>query len=167
MHAGSPYYLDKSQLEAGYNALPEVGHASGISSLRHRFTLRDGNLQDQRALLQRVAGRIRTFAEAQRASIQDVDVAVPGGRAGQTVSPVKTAGCYAPGGRYPLPSSVLMTAITARVAGVHTVIVASPRPAAITIGAAFVAGADALLTVGGAQAIAALAYGTESIAYPF
>jgi hypothetical protein len=59
-----------------------------------------------------------------------------------------------------------MTAITARVAGVHTVIVASPRPAAITIGAAFVAGADALLTVGGAQAIAALAYGTESIAYP-
>lgn len=88
---------------------------------------------------------------------------IPGGVAGHTVSPCKTAGCYAPGGRYPLPSSVLMTAITARVAGVETVWVASPRPAAITIGAAYVAGADALLAVGGAQAIAAMAYGVGKV----
>jgi hypothetical protein len=89
-----------------------------------------------------------------------VSIKIPGGTAGHTISPCHTAGCYAPGGRYPLPSSVLMTAITARVAGVTRVIVASPKPALITLGAAFVAGADALLAVGGAQAIAAMAYGT-------
>ena len=92
-----------------------------------------------------------------------MSIPVLGGTAGHTVSPCNTAGCYAPGGRYPLPSSVLMTAITARVAGVANVWVASPRPAQITIGAAFVAGADALVTVGGAQAIAALAYGIGRI----
>jgi phosphoribosyl-ATP pyrophosphohydrolase/phosphoribosyl-AMP cyclohydrolase/histidinol dehydrogenase len=130
-----------------------------------------------------VAGRIRAFAQAQRAAINDITVPIPGGTAGHTVrdsrsralrratisntaaarpvqvSPVVCAGCYAPGGRYPLPSSVLMTAITARVAGVASVWVASPRPAPITVAAAYVADADALLAVGGAQAIAALAYG--------
>lgn len=114
-------------------------------------------------MLQRVAGRIRTFAEAQRAAITDINVKIPGGTAGHTVAPCATAGCYAPGGRYPLPSSVLMTAITARVAGVSTVWVASPRPADITIAAAYVAGADALLCVGGAQAIAAMAYGVGQV----
>jgi hypothetical protein len=120
-------------------------------------------LQAEQKLLHRVADRIRAFAMAQRASISDVSVKVPGGTAGHTVSPCRTAGCYAPGGRYPLPSSVLMTAVTARVAGVTQVIVASPRPVPITIGAAFVAGADHLLAVGGAQAIAALAYGACAV----
>jgi len=69
------------------------------------------------------------------------------------------AGCYAPGGRYPLPSSVLMTAVTARVAGVKKVIVASPRPNATTLAAAHIAEADCVLAVGGAQAIAAMAFG--------
>jgi phosphoribosyl-ATP pyrophosphohydrolase/phosphoribosyl-AMP cyclohydrolase/histidinol dehydrogenase len=115
--------------------------------------------KEQQMLLERVAARIRVFAEAQRAALTNIDVTVPGGRAGHTVSPCATAGCYAPGGRYPLPSSVLMTAITARVAGVETVWVASPRPLPITIAAAYVSGADALLCVGGAQAIAALAFG--------
>ena len=82
-----------------------------------------------------------------------------GGFAGQTVEPVRRAGCYAPGGRYPLPSSVLMTACTARVAGVAEVIVASPHPAEVTKAAAYVADADCLLAVGGAQAVAALAHG--------
>jgi len=59
--------------------------------------------------------------EAQRGALQDVEVPVPGGRAGHRVCPVETAGCYAPGGRFPLPSSVLMTAVTARAAGVKTV----------------------------------------------
>lgn len=120
-------------------------------------------VQEQQELLQRVAGRVRAFAQAQRDSISDVHVRVPGGLAGHTVAPMASAGCYAPGGRYPLPSSVLMTAITARVAGVARVWVASPRPAAITIAAAYVAGADALLAVGGAQAIAALAYGVGKV----
>jgi phosphoribosyl-ATP pyrophosphohydrolase/phosphoribosyl-AMP cyclohydrolase/histidinol dehydrogenase len=114
---------------------------------------------DQLALLQRCADRIRRFAEAQRASLQEMTIDVPGGQAGQVVAPVDRAGCYAPGGRFPLPSSVLMTAVTARAAGVEQVWVASPRPAPVTVAAAVVAGADGLLAAGGAQAIAALAYG--------
>ena len=118
---------------------------------------------DQRGLLERTADRIRAFAGAQRASLADVDVEVPGGRAGHRVAPVVRAGCYAPGGRFPLPSSVLMTAVTARAAGVSEVWVASPRPNDVTLAAAAVAGADALLAVGGAQAIAALAFGAGAV----
>jgi len=114
---------------------------------------------EDRRLLERVAGRIGIFADAQRKSIQDMETPIPGGTAGHTIVPVERAGCYAPGGRYPLPSSVLMTAITARAAGVAEVWVASPRPAPITLAAAAIAGADGLLAVGGAQAIAALAFG--------
>lgn len=116
-----------------------------------------------RALLERTADRIRRFAEAQRRCLTDLTVPIPGGRAGHTVAPVERAGCYAPGGRFPLPSSVLMTAVTARAAGVATVWVASPKPAPITLAAAAVAGADALLAAGGAQAIAALACGFGDI----
>lgn len=112
-----------------------------------------------RDTLEQTADSIRRFALAQRASLTDVDIAVHGGRAGHRVIPLESAGCYAPGGRYPLPSSVLMTAVTARAAGVEQVWVASPRPAAVTLAAAAVAGADGLLAMGGAQAIAALAYG--------
>ena len=112
-----------------------------------------------REVLERTAARVRDFATAQRAALSDLDMAVPGGRAGHTVAAVERAGCYAPGGRFPLPSSVLMTAVTARVAGVRDVWVASPRPAPVTLAAAAVAGADALLAAGGAQAIAALAHG--------
>jgi phosphoribosyl-ATP pyrophosphohydrolase/phosphoribosyl-AMP cyclohydrolase/histidinol dehydrogenase len=119
--------------------------------------------REQRDLLERTASRIRTFAEAQRSSVTDLTVEVPGGRAGHTLAPVDSAGCYAPGGRFPLPSSVLMTAVTARAAGVGVVWVASPRPAAITLAAAAVAGADGVLAVGGAQAIAALAFGAGPV----
>ncbi|MDY0002093.1 MAG: histidinol dehydrogenase [Polyangia bacterium] len=118
---------------------------------------------EERGVLERTASRIRAFAEAQRASLADVDMPVPGGRAGHRVVPVDSAGCYAPGGRYPLPSSVLMTAVTARVAGVGQVWVASPRPAPATLAAAAISGADALLCVGGAQAIAALAFGAGPV----
>ncbi len=118
--------------------------------------------QDQE-LLERTAARIRAFAEAQLKSASDMTTAIPGGEAGHDIAPMERAGCYAPGGRFPLPSSVLMTAVTARSAGVGEVWVASPKPTAITLAAAAVAGADAVLVVGGAQAIAALAYGTESV----
>jgi len=137
----APLVIGKADLKAAYDALPEA---------------------DQR-LLNRIAERVRHFAEAQRSGLRDVVVAIPGGRAGHTVAPVETAGCYAPGGRFPLPSSVLMTVVTARTAGVETVWVASPRPAPMTLAAAHVAGADALLAVGGAQAIAAFAYGTAEV----
>ena len=115
--------------------------------------------EENRALLQRTANRIRTFAESQRKAIVNVSVDIPGGKAGHDVAPVKSAGCYAPGGRYPLPSSVLMTAVTARAAGVEHVWVASPRPVAETLAAAYLADADGLMAIGGAQAIGALAYG--------
>lgn len=112
-----------------------------------------------RGVLERTAGRIRRFAEAQKKALTTSETGIAGGLAGHTIAPVARAGCYAPGGRFPLPSSVLMTAVTARVAGVREVWVASPKPAAATLAAASIAGADALLCVGGAQAIAALAYG--------
>jgi phosphoribosyl-ATP pyrophosphohydrolase/phosphoribosyl-AMP cyclohydrolase/histidinol dehydrogenase len=120
----------------------------------------EGLLADARGVLERVTGRIRSFAQAQRDSLEDLSVDVTGGRAGHRWIPVSSAGAYAPGGRYPLPSSVLMTVIPARVAGVESVWVASPKPTPVTMAAAAIAGADGLLAVGGAQAIAALAFGT-------
>jgi histidinol dehydrogenase len=123
-----------------------------------------GLAAEDRPRLERVAARIRAFAEAQRRALCPVSVSVPGGVAEHHIAPVERAGCYAPGGRYPLPSSVLMTAVTARVAGVHDVWVASPKPQPLTLAAAAVAGAEGVLAAGGAQAIAALAYGAGPIA---
>lgn len=114
---------------------------------------------EQRELLERTAGRIRAFAHAQRAAITDLTTTIPGGECGHVCVPVGTAGCYAPGGRFPLPSSVLMTAVTARAAGVAAVWVASPRPTLATLAAASVAGADGLLAIGGVQAVVAMARG--------
>lgn len=118
---------------------------------------------ETRDLLIRTAERIRNFAQEQLAAFQDVTMPFPGGQAGHRAIPLRSAGCYAPAGRYPLPSSVLMTAVTARVAGVEQVWVASPKPDAITLAAAAVAGADGLLAVGGAQAIAGLAAGVSNV----
>lgn len=115
--------------------------------------------QAQQQVLVRTRERIYGFASAHRASIQDVVVNVPGGKAGIRHRPVAAAGCYAPGGRFPLPSSVLMTCVTAKAAGVQTVWVASPRPTDATLAAAHVAGANGVLALGGAQGIAALAFG--------
>ena len=139
--ATSPHILGRLQLQQAFDALPP----------------------SQQSLLIRVANRIRTFALAQRASVSEISIPIPGGVAGHTVVPVVTAGCYAPGGRFPLPSSVLMTALTATAAGVKNVWVASPRPAEITKAAAHVAGVEGLLCIGGAQAIAAFAYGVGDV----
>ena len=113
--------------------------------------------------LERTAERVRAFALAQRACLDPLETTTAGLRAGHRVAPVDRAGCYAPGGRYPLPSSVLMTAVTARAAGVEEVWVASPRPSEVTLAAAAVAGADALLAAGGAQAIGAFAHGAAPV----
>ena len=168
---------EAASVAAGILARLEDGGAAELRSLVDEFGERPAGMDliltpddlaaafarlsdEEQARLTRIADRIRTFAEAQLATIGELDgVPVPGGRAGHTVSPVDRAGCYAPGGRYPLPSSVLMTAITARVAGVSEVWVASPRPAPITLAAASVAGADGFLVAGGAHAIGALALG--------
>jgi phosphoribosyl-ATP pyrophosphohydrolase/phosphoribosyl-AMP cyclohydrolase/histidinol dehydrogenase len=119
-----------------------------------------------RGVLDRTASRIKAFAEAQRGSISALSVSVCGGRTGHSLLPIASAGCYAPGGRYPLPSSVMMTAITANVAGVSRIIVASPKPNTIVKAAAFISGAHSLLPLGGAHAIAALAYGVPGLIDP-
>jgi histidinol dehydrogenase len=81
----------------------------------------------------------------------------------QRIVPLDRVGCYVPGGRYPLPSTVLMTAIPATVAGVKDVIAVCPKPDAVVMAAALEAGVSRLFRIGGAQAIAALAYGTDSV----
>jgi histidinol dehydrogenase len=78
------------------------------------------------------------------------------------VRPLESVGCYVPGGRYPLPSTLLMTVTPAQVAGVERIVVCSPKPARETLAAAWLAGVTEFYRVGGAQAIAALAYGTGS-----
>lgn len=87
----------------------------------------------------------------------------PGVCVGQLVRPLESVGCYVPGGRYPLPSTLLMTVIPAQVAGVRDIRVVSPRPAQATLAAAAFLDVREFYCVGGAQAIAALAYGTKSI----
>jgi histidinol dehydrogenase len=82
---------------------------------------------------------------------------------GQRCLPLASVGCYVPGGRYPLPSTLLMTTLPAQVAGVERIVVVSPRPARETQAAAHLAGVKEFYRIGGAQSIAALAYGTASI----
>jgi histidinol dehydrogenase len=81
----------------------------------------------------------------------------------QRIVPLDRVGCYVPGGRYPLPSTMLMTAIPAAAAGVNDVIAVCPKPDAVVMAAALEAGVSRLFRIGGAQAIAALAYGTDSV----
>ncbi len=83
---------------------------------------------------------------------------------GQRCLPLASVGCYVPGGRYPLPSTLLMTTLPAQVAGVERIVVVSPRPARETLAAAHLAGVKEFFRIGGAQAIAALAYGTSTVA---
>ncbi len=112
--------------------------------------------------IESAAKNIRSFAEWQmpRPWLRTIQ---PGLRVGQTIRPLESVGCYAPGGRYPLPSTVLMTAIPAQVAGVKRIAVASPNPAPETLAAAALIGVTEFYRIGGAQAVAAFAYGTESI----
>ena len=116
-----------------------------------------------RSALEKAAANIRQFCQWQRPS-EFLRTIQPGIKVGQIVRPLEAVGCYVPGGRYPLPSSLLMTVIPAQVAGVPRIVVASPKPARETLAAAALLGVQEFYRIGGAQAIAALAYGTESIA---
>jgi len=106
---------------------------------------------------------IRAFAEAQKPKEWTI-TPTDGVKAGQIVRALESVGCYVPGGRYPLPSTLLMTATPAQVAGVERIVVCSPKPAKETLAAAWLAGVTEFYRVGGAQAIAAMAYGTATIA---
>ena len=108
------------------------------------------------------AGNIRRYCEWQKPKEWRREIR-PGVCVGQLVRPLESVGCYVPGGRYPLPSTLLMTVIPAQVAGVPEIRVVSPRPAQATLAAAALLGVREFYRVGGAQAVAALAYGTESV----
>lgn len=111
--------------------------------------------------LEKAAANIRQFCEWQKPSSWNRSQG--GISLGQIVEPIGAIGCYAPGGRYPLVSTVLMTVIPAQVAGVKEIRVVSPNPSKEVLGAAAMLGVREFYRVGGAHAIAALAYGTDSI----
>src|SRR5260370_81795 len=118
--------------------------------------------KELRAALQHAARNIRRVAEEQLPRSWSIAVE-PGVRVGQRVSAIDTIGCYIPGGRFSLVSTLLMTAIPARVAGVRRIVVACPHPNAALLAAAEMLGLEEIAHIGGAQAIAALAYGTRSV----
>jgi histidinol dehydrogenase len=115
-----------------------------------------------RGAIERAAEHIALIAVRQIPTCWDAAVA-PGVWVEQRVEPLARVGCYVPGGRFPLPSSLLMTAVPARVAGVRDVVVVCPRPDPAVMAAALEAKVTRLFRVGGAHAIAALAHGTRSL----
>lgn len=136
--------LPHAELEAAWNRLPD----------------------DLRAALSTAADRIRQYAEHQKiAPFQFTDRL--GNQLGQRVTPMDRVGLYVPGGKAAYPSSVLMNAIPAKVAGVPEVVMVVPAPDGVlnpvVLGAACLAGIDRVITIGGAQAVAALAWGTDTV----
>lgn len=113
-----------------------------------------------REALSTAAKQIRAFAQRQLPSTWSSSSA-PGLTVGQLVRPLGSVGCYVPSGRHPLPSTLLMTAIPAQVAGVERIVAVSPKPAPETLAAAHLLGIIEFYRVGGAHAVAALAYGTD------
>jgi histidinol dehydrogenase len=145
----------------------EVNHASELEltqeSLKAAF---ESIPRDQANALQTAANRIRTYAEHQKMQSWDY-TEVDGTVLGQKITPLDRVGLYVPGGKAAYPSSVLMNAIPAKVASVGELIMVVPTPNGETnplvLAAAYLAGVDRIFSIGGAQAIAALAYGTETI----
>lgn len=112
--------------------------------------------------------QVRNFAEIQRASMTDVEVeTMPGVTLGHKNIPIQNAGCYVPGGKYPMLASAHMSVLTAKVAGVPRVVTCAPpyqgAPAPAIVAAQHMAGADEIYALGGIQAVGAMAIGTESI----
>jgi histidinol dehydrogenase len=122
--------------------------------------------KEERSALEQAAARIRKYHERQRAKSWQFTEA-DGTTLGQRITPVERAGIYVPGGKAAYPSSVLMNALPAKVAGVGELVMAVPTPSGernpLVLAAASIAGVDRVFAVGGAQAIAALAYGTQTI----
>jgi histidinol dehydrogenase len=121
----------------------------------------EASTTELRRALKTAAERIRTFAQRQ---LPKSWTATAGGvTTGQLVRPLRSVGCYVPSGQHPLPSTLLMTVIPAQVAGVESIVVVSPTPVQETLAAAHLLGIEEFYRVGGAHAVAALAYGTESL----
>ncbi|GAB3368867.1 histidinol dehydrogenase [Massilia agri] len=122
----------------------------------------------QRNALRTAAERIRVFHERQKQELNGFTFTEPDGTVlGQRVTPLDRVGIYVPGGKAAYPSSVLMNAIPAKVAGVQEIVMVVPTPDGVknqmVLGAAAIAGVTRVITIGGAQAVGALAYGTETI----
>lgn len=138
-----------------------VGAPFEVSTADMRAAADRVDISVRRALAQ-AANHIARVAFRQIPRHWDLDVA-PGVTIEQRVEPLASVGCYVPGGRFPLPSSLLMTAVPARVAGVRDIVAVCPRPEPVVMAAAVEAGVTRMFRVGGAHAIAALAYGTSSV----
>ncbi len=106
---------------------------------------------------------VKEFAQKQLHTVSNLDTTVDGNKLGHRIVPLEKVGCYIPGGNYPLPSTAFMTIVPAKVAGVKEVVACSPRIQPVTVVACDLAGADKIFAVGGVQAVAAMAYGTQSI----
>jgi histidinol dehydrogenase len=119
--------------------------------------------KDLRHAIEHAARNIRGVAKKQLPRKWTFEVE-PGVRITQVVRPIDSVGCYIPGGRFSLMSTLLMTVVPALVAGVKRIVVASPKPNAALLAAANILGVTSIARIGGAQAIAALAYGTKTIA---
>ena len=119
--------------------------------------------EETRLAMEHAARNIRVVAERQLPREWTLEVE-PGIEISQVVRPIEAIGCYVPGGRFSLLSTLLMTVIPAQVAGVKRIVVVSPKPNAELLAAARMLGVTRIARIGGAQAIAALAYGTKSIA---
>lgn len=113
--------------------------------------------------LKTAASSITKFSKLQAAQLKSFSIKKNGCTIGQKVIPLARVGCYVPGGRYPLPSSALMSIIPAKVASVQEIIVCSPNIKPVTLVAASLAGATRIFSIGGAQAIGAMAYGTKTV----
>ncbi len=136
----APLAIDPAQMQAALAAIPTA--------------MRDA--------LETAAANIRAFAERQMPREWDFEPG-PGLSVGQRVRALDSVGCYVPSGRHPLPSTLLMTAIPAQVAGVERIVAISPRPAPEVLAAAALLGITEFYRIGGAQGVAALAYGTATI----
>lgn len=132
-----------------------------ISRAEMRAARRDVPRDLLRAI-EHAARNVRRVAEQQRPRSWTITVE-PGVRVGQRVTPLGTIGCYIPGGRFSLFSTLLMTAIPAQVAGVKRIVAACPKPSPALLAAAEILGVTEIARIGGAQAIGAFAYGTQSI----
>ena len=143
---------------------------------RETFRLTDAEIQDCLAQvpardledLKFAQAQVRNFAEHQRACLKDLEVeTMPGVVLGHKNIPVQSVGCYVPGGKYPIIASVHMSVVTAKVAGVPRIITAAPpyqgKPAPAIVAAQHLGGADEIYCLGGIQAVAAMALGTQTI----
>jgi len=175
-----PAHNDDPAFDRGVRAIVDAVRTGGDRALARFAKEFDGlsaPMEVSRTEMRKEAARVppavrRALAQAARNIARvafrqiprHVDLAVAQGVSiEQRVEPLARVGCYVPGGRFPLPSSLLMTAVPARVAGVREVSVCCPRPEPAVMAAALEAGVTRLFRIGGAHAVAALAYGTKSI----